>query len=103
VIDHNFNVNRPAKKDVDGDIRYTWKVTRDGLTYTAIPLKVAKNTQWRTDIMEEVVEAVRCGAVPTVEIPTDEHLKVYGKRRLPKPSLAEVVAATKARSRYRKQ
>ena len=103
VIDHNFNVNRPAKKDVDGDIRYTWKVTRDGLTYTAIPLKVAKNTQWRTDIMEEVVEAARCGAVPTVEIPTDEHLKVYGKRRLPKPSLAEVVAATKARSRYRKQ
>jgi hypothetical protein len=46
---------------------------------------------------------VRCGAVPTVEIPTDEHLKVYGKRRLPKPSLAEVVAATKARSRYRKK
>jgi hypothetical protein len=28
VIDHNFNINRPAKKDVDGDIRYTWKVTR---------------------------------------------------------------------------
>ena len=96
MIDHNFNVNRPAKKDEDGDIRYTWKVTRDGLTYTAIPLKVAKTTQWRTDIMEEVVEAVRCGAVPTVEIPTDDHLKVYGKQQ-PKPSLAEVVAATKAR------
>jgi hypothetical protein len=64
-------------------------------------LKVAKITQWRTDIMEEVVEAVRCGAVPTVETPTDDHLKLYGKRQ-PKPSLAEVVAASKARSRYKK-
>jgi hypothetical protein len=53
------------------------------MTYTAIPLKVVKNTQWRSDIMEEVVEAVRCGAVPTVEIPTDDHPKVYGKRNLP--------------------
>jgi hypothetical protein len=83
VIDHNFIGNRPAMKDVDGDIRYTWKVTRDGMTYTAIPLKVVKNTQCWSDIMEQVVETVRCSAVPTVEIPIDNHLKVYGNRNLP--------------------
>jgi len=81
VIDHNYNVNRPVKKVVDGDVRYTKKVTRDGVTYTAIPLKVPKLTRWRTEIMEEVVEAVRCGAVPSVEIPTDDHLKRYGKQK----------------------
>jgi len=102
VIDHNYNVNRPVKKDVDGDVRYTKKVTRDGVTYTAIPLKVPKLTRWRTEIMEEVVEAVRCGAVPSVEIPTDDHLKRYGKQKT-KPDMAELVAATKARSRYRKE
>jgi hypothetical protein len=103
AIDHNFNVNCPAKKDSDGDAKYTYKFTRDGMTYTAIPVKVPKITTWRTDIMNEVVEAVRCSAVPRLQIPTDDHLKLYGKRRNPKPDMAELVAATKARSRYRVQ
>jgi solute carrier family 8 (sodium/calcium exchanger) len=102
AIDHNCNVNRPAKKDVDGNIRYQKKVSRDGTHYTAIPLKVPKDTSWRTKIMEEVVDAVRRGAVPSVEVPTFDHLKVFGKRRtIPVPDMAELVAATKARSRYR--
>ena len=103
AIDHNFNVNRPVKKDVDGDTKYTYKVTRDGATYTAIPVKVPKITTWRTDIMKEVVEAVRTRAVPSVQIPTDDHLKLCGKKRNPKPDMAVLVAATKARSRFRVQ
>ncbi len=103
AIDHNFNVNRPAKKDIDGDAKYTYKFTRDGMTYTAIPVKVPKITTWRTDIMNEVVEAVRCSAVPSLQTPTDNHLKLYGKMRNPKPDMAELVAATKARNRYRVQ
>ncbi len=50
--------------------------------------------------MAQVLEAVRTGTVPTEQIPTDEHLKVYGKR-LPRPDKSVIVAATKARSRYR--
>jgi hypothetical protein len=52
--------------------------------------------------MEEVVQAVRSGAVPSVEIPTDDHLKRYRKQRT-EPDMAELVAATKARSRYKEQ
>ncbi len=76
AINHNFNVNRPAKKDIDGDAKYTYKFTRGGMTYTAIPVKESKITTWRTNIMNEVVEAVRCSAVPSLQIPTDNHLKL---------------------------
>ena len=101
VIDHNCNDNRPAKRDQDGDIVYDYALSRDGQTYTARPVKVEKNTEWRTHIMEEVVEAVRTGTVPSVQVPTYDHLKVFGKRRAAKPDKAAVVAATKARSRFR--
>jgi solute carrier family 8 (sodium/calcium exchanger) len=100
AIDHNCNVNRPAKKDKDGEDQYTVTVSRDGQMYTAKPVKVAKNTAWRAEIMAEVVEAVRTGTVPTQQIPTDEHLKLYGKREH-KPDKSLIVAATKARSRFR--
>jgi hypothetical protein len=76
AIDHKINVNHPAKKDIDGDAKYTYKFTWDGMTYTAIPVKEPKITTWRTDIMNEVVEAVRCSAVPSLQIPTDNHLKL---------------------------
>ena len=100
AIDHNCNVNRPAKKDLDGEDQYAVTVSRDGQMFTAKPVKVAKNTAWRAEIMAQVLEAVRTGTVPTEQIPTDEHLKVYGKR-LPRPDKSLIVAATKARSRYR--
>jgi hypothetical protein len=100
AIDHNCNVNRPAKKDKDGEDQYTVTVTRDGQMYTAKPVKVAKNTAWRAEILAEVVEAVRSGAVPTEQIPLDDHLKIYGKRQ-PKPDKSAIVEATKARSRFR--
>jgi solute carrier family 8 (sodium/calcium exchanger) len=100
AIDHNSNVNRPAKKDRDGEDQYTVTVSRDGQAYTAKPVKEAKNTEWRMEIMEEVVEAVRTGAVPSVQIPTDDHLKLFEKK-LPKPEKSVIVAATKARSRFR--
>jgi hypothetical protein len=87
--------------DAAGNVIYSRKVTRDGQSETAIPVKVPKDTQWRTKIMEEVVEAVKVGAVPTVEIPTDEHLKLYGKK-LPKQPMEDLVEATKARSRFSK-
>jgi hypothetical protein len=64
-------------------------------------MKVPKDTTWRTNIMEEVVDAVRRGAVPS-EVPTYNHLKVFGKRMTtPAPDMAELVATTKARSHYR--
>jgi hypothetical protein len=100
AIDHNSNVNRPAKKDRDGEDQYIVTVSRDGQVYTAKPVKEAKNTEWRTEIMEEVVEAVRTGTIPCVQIPTDDHLKLYGKK-LPRPEKSEIIAATKARSRFR--
>ena len=101
AIDHNVNVNRPAKVDAAGNVIYSRKVTQDGQSETAIPVKVPKDTQWRTKIMEEVVEAVKVGAVPTLEIPTDEHLKLYGKKLARQP-MEDLVEATKARSRFSK-
>jgi hypothetical protein len=101
TIDHNCNVNRPAKKDVDGDSKYERRESRDGLHYSAKEVKVAKDTRWRAEILSEVVEAVRTGTEPTVMIPTYDVDKIYGNK-LPKPDLAEVVAATKAKRRYRK-
>jgi formate hydrogenlyase subunit 4 len=65
-------------------------------------LKVQKDTTWRTNIMEEVVDAVRRRAVPSVEVPMYDHLKVFDKQMTtPAPDMAELVAATKARSPYR--
>jgi hypothetical protein len=76
TIDHNFNMNCPAKKDIDRDAKYTYKFTGDGMTYTAIPVTEPKITTRRTDIMNGLVEAMRCSAVPSLQIPTDNHLKL---------------------------
>jgi hypothetical protein len=46
------------------------------MTYTAIPVKEPKITTRRTDIMNDVVEAVRSSAVPSLQISTDNHLKL---------------------------
>jgi hypothetical protein len=46
-----------------------------------------------------ILQAVRSRAVPQVTIPTDDHLKLYGKK-LPKPAKSIAVAATKERRRY---
>jgi len=100
AIDHNCNVNRPAKKEVDGDDKYERKKSRDGQHYSAKKVKVAKDTRWRAEILAEVVEAVRTHTEPTVKIPTFDNDKIYGKK-LPVPDLADVVAATKAKSRFR--
>jgi hypothetical protein len=40
------------------------------------------------------LQAVRCQAVPTTQIPTDEKFKIYGKKQ-PKPPTSVVVAASK--------
>jgi len=100
VIDHNKNVNRPAKKDVDGDDQYDRVQNRDGTHYTAKKVKVEKDNSWRAEIVAEVVEAVRAGVEPQVKVPTYEKLKVFG-RKLEKPDKATVVAATKARRRFK--
>jgi hypothetical protein len=48
------------------------------------------------------LQAARCREIPTVEIPTDEHLKHY-KKKLPKPEKSIAIAATKESRRYREQ
>jgi hypothetical protein len=63
-------------------------------------VKEPKNTKWREEIMNEVLQAARAGAASTGQIPTDDHLKLFGKK-LPKPDKSEAVAATKARSRFK--
>jgi hypothetical protein len=45
---------------------------------------------------------VRSGAIPNVEIPTDDHLKKFGLK-LPKPDKEEVVAATRENKRFREE
>jgi len=100
VIDHNKNVNRPTKKEVDGDDKFVRVESRDGTHYSAKKVKVAKDTRWRAEIMAEVVEAVRTRSEPKEKVPTYDNLKVYG-RKLPKPDKAVVVAATKARRRFK--
>ena len=87
VINHNNNVNRPAKRDVEGDIQTVETVSRDGQHYSSKAVKVAKNTHWRTEIMEEVVEAVRTGTVPKAQVPTYDKLPRFNKK-LPKPDKA---------------
>jgi hypothetical protein len=99
-IDHNFNTDRQPALDIDGDERYNVIATRDGQVWTAKLVKEPKDTSWRQEIADEVVEAVRRGAVPTVKIPTDDHYKRFGKK-LPKPEKSIAVAATKESRRFR--
>jgi solute carrier family 8 (sodium/calcium exchanger) len=100
AIDHNYNVNRSAAKDRDGEDQYNIASSRDGQIYTAKLVKEPKNTKWRQEIMQDVLHAARTGAVCKEKISTDDHLKRYGKK-LPKPEKSAVVAATKARSRFK--
>jgi solute carrier family 8 (sodium/calcium exchanger) len=100
AIDHNSNVDRSAAKDKDGEDQYNVAPSRDGQIYTAKLVKEPKNTKWRREIMNEVLQAVRDGAASSGQIPTDDHLKLFG-RKLPKPEKSVAVAATKARSRFK--
>ncbi len=100
AIDHNYNVNRSAAKDRDGEDQYNIASSRDGQIYTAKLVKEPKITKWRQEIMQDVLHAARTGAVCKEKISTDDHLKRYGKK-LPKPEKSAVVAATKARSRFK--
>lgn len=60
--------------------------SRDGKIWTAKPVKEEKDTSWRSIIAERVLDAVRSNNVPTVIVPTDDHLKVFGKVTLPNNS-----------------
>jgi solute carrier family 8 (sodium/calcium exchanger) len=100
AIDHNCNVNRSAAKDRDGEDQYTVTASRDGQIYTAKLVKEPKNTNWRQEILENVLAATRTGNASSVKIPTDDHLKGF-KKKLPKPEKSVAVAETKSRSRFK--
>lgn len=100
AIDHNYNVDRSAATDKDGEDQYNVVASRDGQIYTAKAVKMPKNTKWRKEILDKVLHAARTGATASTKIPTDDHLKIFGKK-LPKPSKSVAVAATKARSRFK--
>ena len=53
-----------------------------------------------TLVMLSCFKAVRCDAVPSLKIPTDEHLKLFGKKQ-PRPPKALVVARTEASRRFK--
>ena len=55
-IDHNSNVNRKQALDQDGDGQYNIVNSRDGLVWTAKPVKEPKNTSWRGEIAGEVLQ-----------------------------------------------
>jgi hypothetical protein len=59
AIDHNNNVDRQQAKDEDGEDRYNIVNTRDGQIWTAKIIKEPKNTIWRQEIVDQVLE-VRC-------------------------------------------
>ena len=98
-IDHNKNANRPPLLDRDGVQRQTQRCTRDGQEYTTRGLLVPKDTSWRKEILSEVLQAMRCRQVPDVKIPTDEHLKLYSKKR-PAPDKSVTIEATKKMRRF---
>ncbi len=100
AIDHNRNVDRKVALDSDGEERYNVVNTRDGHIWTAKSIMQPKNTKWRGEIVDEVLEAVRNRSPPTMEVPTDDHLKRYSNK-LPKPEKAVAVEATKKRRRFR--
>jgi hypothetical protein len=56
VIDHNRNVGRKVLLDHDGNKRYNIVCGRDGITYTPKKLKERKDTSWRTEICDEVLQ-----------------------------------------------
>jgi hypothetical protein len=59
TIDHNRNIHRKTVVDHDGNKRYVVTSTRDGLVYTAKEVKEAKDTTWRKEIYEEVLQVRR--------------------------------------------
>jgi hypothetical protein len=100
AIDHNCNVDRKPAVDEDGEERYNVVNSRDGQIWTAKVVKEPKSTAWRQEILHEVLEAVRSRSEPCLQIPTDDHLKCFGKK-LCKPEKAVAVAATKESRRFR--
>jgi hypothetical protein len=55
AIDHNINVDRQPAKDEDGEDRYNIVNTRDGQVWTAKIIKEPKNTAWRQEIVDQVL------------------------------------------------
>jgi hypothetical protein len=99
AIDHNKNANRPPLLDQDGKQRQTQRCSRDGQEYSSRGVLVPKDTSWRKELFSEVLEAVRCRKVPDVQIPTDDHLKLYSRKR-PAPDKSIIVEASKKRRRF---
>jgi hypothetical protein len=99
-IDHNKNANRSPQLDRDGELMYTVRCNRDGQDYTAREVLEPKDTSWRKEILNEVLQAVGCGEVLDVQIPTDNHLKLYVKKQ-PRPDKSVAVEATKNRRRFK--
>jgi hypothetical protein len=56
AIDHNYNADRQPLLDHDGEEMYNVVSTRDGLIYTAKTIKEPKNTQWRKEILTDVLQ-----------------------------------------------
>lgn len=56
AIDHNYNADRKPLLDHDGEEMYNVVSTRDGLVYTAKTIKEPKNTEWRKEILGEVLQ-----------------------------------------------
>jgi hypothetical protein len=50
------NVGRKTVLDHDGEKRYSVVSTRDRLVYTAKEVKEPKDTSWRKEICDEVME-----------------------------------------------
>ncbi len=56
AIDHNHNTDRKPALDYDGEERFNIVNSRDGQIWTAKPIKEPKDTSWRQEILEEVLQ-----------------------------------------------
>jgi hypothetical protein len=68
VIDHNKNKDRKPRKDRDGEDKIETVSTRDGLDSKNRPVKEAKNTQWRQEIMAEVLQVKVIILIPHMSV-----------------------------------
>jgi hypothetical protein len=68
VIDHNKNKDRKPRKDRDGEDKIETVSTRDGLDSKNRPVKEAKNTQWRQEIMAEVLQVKIIILIPHMSV-----------------------------------
>jgi hypothetical protein len=68
VIDHNRNVGRKVLLDHDGNKRYNIVCGRDGITYTPKKLKERKDTSWRNEICEEVLQVRNTDVISKIRL-----------------------------------